>query len=185
MTRRTVVSACRLLPAPRSTLRRRFGRTATGRRPPPEPRPRPLLPSSAVTKSSSVSSTLPVGVVLPRQPFAAGIDVERAFRDLGHWIPFAWLSMETTRSRRPLKTSARSGMKVLRSVERFDRRPLTDAGGVRGRLRLDFAHGVDQFDRPRAIADPPAGHGIGLGHAVHSQCTVVTAPARPGRGLRT
>ena len=36
-------------------------------------------------------------------------------------------------------------------------------------LALDHVHRLDQLWRPGGVADPPAGHRIGLGDAVHRQ----------------
>src|SRR6202011_2753763 len=51
---------------------------------------------------------------------------------------------------------------ILRTVQRFDRGPLRDRRRVRGRLRLDRRHRLDQLRRPAGIADAPAGHAIGF-----------------------
>ena len=40
-------------------------------------------------------------------------------------------------------------------------------------MRLHFAHRLDQRHRARSIADPPAGHRIGLGHAIDGQGPVI------------
>ena len=49
-------------------------------------------------------------------------------------------------------------------------------------MRLHRAHGADQFDRTRAIADAPAGHGIGLADAVHGQGAILQARLDLRRG---
>ena len=72
------------------------------------------------------------------------------------------------------------GDEVLRPVERLDRRPLRHRSRVRGRLRLDHRHRLDQRLGPAGIADAPAGHAIGLGDAVHRQRALV----QPGLDLR-
>ena len=56
--------------------------------------------------------------------------------------------------------------KILRAVQRLDRGCLADRRGVGRGLGLDDNHRLDQFDRARAVAEPPAGHRIGLGDAV-------------------
>src|SRR6266542_1805926 len=60
-------------------------------------------------------------------------------------MPFAWLSIETTRSRRSLNTLLCFGMKSC------------------GPLSASTA----------ALADAPTGHAIGLRHAVHRERAVV------------
>ena len=40
-------------------------------------------------------------------------------------------------------------------------------------MRLEFRHRFDQWLRPAAIADAPAGHGVSLGYAIHGERTVV------------
>ena len=44
---------------------------------------------------------------------------------------------------------------------------------MRRRLRLEHVHGEDQLLRPGAVADPPAGHAVGLRAAVQRQRPVV------------
>ena len=51
-------------------------------------------------------------------------------------------------------------------IQRRHGRRLGDRGGIGGALRLDLFHGLDQRFRAPGIADAPAGHGVGLGHAV-------------------
>ena len=84
-------------------------------------------------------------------------------------MPRAWLSIDTTRSRRPWKIALFLCDEVLRPVQRLDRSPLRDGAGARGLLALDHVHRLDQLDRAGRIADAPAGHGIGFRHAVHGQ----------------
>ena len=58
----------------------------------------------------------------------------------------------------------------------LQRRPggrLRDGGGIGGALGLDLFHGVDEFQGAGGIADAPAGHGIGLGHAVEDDGLVM------------
>ena len=62
---------------------------------------------------------------------------------------------------------------ILRPGQRLDRRRLADRARVGGRVRLDRAHRLDQRLGSAAIADPPAGHAIGLRDAVDGQGAVV------------
>ena len=62
---------------------------------------------------------------------------------------------------------------ILRPGQRLDRRRLADRARVGGRVRLDRAHRLDQRLRAAAIADPPAGHAIGLRDAVDRQGALV------------
>src|SRR6516165_11409548 len=64
---------------------------------------------------------------------------------------------------------------ILWSVNGLDRRRLADRARVGGRVRLDRTHRLDQLLRPYAIADAPAGHAIGLRHAVDGQRSFVKA----------
>ena len=74
------------------------------------------------------------------------------------------------------------GHEVLRPLERRDRCRLADRAGVGRALRLDLGHRADQLGRAAGIADPPAGHGIGLGDAVHGEAAI--AQPRLERGGR-
>ncbi|MCY1296504.1 hypothetical protein D9M70_458930 [compost metagenome] len=74
------------------------------------------------------------------------------------------------------------GDEVLRAVQRLDGRPLRDRGGARGLLTLDHVHGLDELKRTGSVADAPAGHGIGLGDAVHRQRAVIKAGLDFDRG---
>src|SRR5262249_35516721 len=58
---------------------------------------------------------------------------------------------------------------VLRPLERLDPGPLRDRRRVGGRLRLQRAHRLDELLRSGGVAEPPAGHAIGLRHAVQGQ----------------
>ena len=60
-------------------------------------------------------------------------------------------------------------MKSCGPVQRLDRRRLADRARIGGRLRLQRRHRLDQLGRAAGIADAPAGHAIGLGHAVQGQ----------------
>ena len=73
------------------------------------------------------------------------------------------------------------GDEIGRAVERRHRRRLADRAGVRGALALHRDHGVDQLLRAGRIADAPAGHAVGLGHAVHGQRAVVEPGLDLGR----
>ncbi len=52
-----------------------------------------------------------------------------------------------------------------------------------GGLPLNFLHRRHQRFRPCAVADPPTGHRIGLGNAVHGQCALVQFRNHRGEGL--
>jgi predicted AAA+ superfamily ATPase len=65
----------------------------------------------------------------------------------------------------------------LVAVEGRLRRHLGDGGGVGGALGLDVVHGGDDVRRAGAVADAPAGHGVGLGHAVEHHGAVVQVRA--------
>src|SRR6266481_3832122 len=82
--------------------------------------------------------------------------------------------MSTTRSRRSLKLWLWTGMKSC-GPQRLDRRRLADRARVSGRIRLDRPHRLDQRLGAAAIADPPAGHAIGLRDAVDGQSALVEA----------
>ena len=64
---------------------------------------------------------------------------------------------------------AADGDEVLRPGQRLDRGPLRDRAGARGLLALHHVHRLDELRRAGGVADAPAGHRIGLGHAVHGQ----------------
>ena len=55
---------------------------------------------------------------------------------------------------------------VLGAVVGLEAGLLGDGAGVRGRVALDLGHAVDDVGRSGGEADPPAGHGVGLRHAV-------------------
>jgi len=59
---------------------------------------------------------------------------------------------------------------------------LRDRARVRGRLRLELGHRLDQPRRAAGIADPPAGHRIGLRAAVDGQRALEQLGARLGDG---
>ena len=62
---------------------------------------------------------------------------------------------------------------VLRTGKRLDRRPLGDGTGARRLLALQHVHRLDERVGSRAVADAPAGHRVGFGHAIHRQCALV------------
>lgn len=55
---------------------------------------------------------------------------------------------------------------ALVAGERGGRGGLADRRGAGRDLRLQLVDGADQLRRARAVADPPAGHGVGLGDAI-------------------
>ena len=87
----------------------------------------------------------------------------------GTRCPCAWFSIETTRSRRWRKISAFFGMKSCGPVSASSAAYCEIERRVGGRLRLDRRHRLDERLRAAAIADAPAGHGIGLRHAVDGE----------------
>ena len=62
---------------------------------------------------------------------------------------------------------------ALVAIERLQRCALGDAGGVGRGLTLNGVHGGDQFLGAAAVAQTPAGHGIGLGHTVNGDGAIV------------
>ena len=50
---------------------------------------------------------------------------------------------------------------------------LGDGGGIGGALRLDLFHCLDDVRRATRVTDAPAGHGVGLGHAVEHEGAVI------------
>ena len=57
--------------------------------------------------------------------------------------------------------------RVFRPFQRRQGGRLRDGGGIGSGLALQLVHGVDKLHRRAAEADAPAGHGIGLGAAIH------------------
>ena len=128
----------------------------------------PSASSSSVTKSSSLTSFLPVERGLADGAGAGRIDVEGAFRRRA--VDAVGLVEHRHHEVAPLlEDLVVLGDEVLRPVQRLDRRPLRDRRRVGGRLRLDHRHRLDQRLRPAGIADAPAGHAIGLGAAVDGE----------------
>jgi len=72
------------------------------------------------------------------------------------------LSMDTTRSRRPLEQFLEARNEILAAVQGLDAGPLRDRAGIGGGLGLQLGHRLDQGFGTGAIADAPARHGIGL-----------------------
>ena len=69
---------------------------------------------------------------------------------------------------------------LLRAFERRQRRVLADAARVRGFLALQVGHRRGHVGRREGPADSPAGHGVGLAHAVDDDRPLLQA--RPHRG---
>ncbi len=65
----------------------------------------------AIAKSSSVLSSTPLAVLRPNNFFNWGIIHKTLLQVVGLQLPFAWLSMLTTKSRRSWKTSLCFGIK--------------------------------------------------------------------------
>ena len=61
----------------------------------------------------------------------------------------------------------------MRTIQRFDCRPLADRIHAGGALRLQLDDVANQLLRPAGIAQPETRHGVGLGHAIHRQRAVV------------
>ena len=171
--RRSAGCAGRPPPAPRSGSRRRCGKPGRGRTAAP-----------CTTATPSVFQQLGDEVLVGGDRLAASAPSCRSCRRRtdrrrtrlpasGIRCPRAWLSIETTRSRRSLNTSLCFGMKSCGPLSASTAAHCDDRGRVRGRLRLDHRHRLDQRLRPAGIADAPAGHAIGLGHAVHGQRALV------------
>ena len=62
---------------------------------------------------------------------------------------------------------------ALVAVERFLGRHLRDGGRIGRALGLDIGHRLDEPCRTRGVADPPAGHRVGLGNPVQYHGAVV------------
>ena len=121
-----------------------------------------------------------LGRGLADQPLAGRIDVERALRLRA--LEALGLVQHRHHEIAPLHERlvvARD--EVLRTVQRLHARPLRDRGRVGGRLRLQLAHRLDQQLRAGGIAEPPAGHAVGLGEAVQGQRALVQAGLDLGR----
>ncbi len=182
--RRNAGCVGRLLPTARSMSRRKCGRRARARMRRHAPRRRlrpPAIPRRNRRPSQSFCRTAP-----SCRSICGSKDRHRT--RLPAWdirCRCAWLSIDTTRSRRSSKTFWNFGMKSCGAVQRFDARPLRDRRRIGHRLRLQLRHRLDERLGAAAIADAPAGHRIGLRHAVHRQRAVHKGAARPGRWWRT
>ena len=58
---------------------------------------------------------------------------------------------------------------MLRAGQRLDGGPLGDRAGAGRLLPLQHVHRLDERFGTGRVADPPAGHRIGLRYAVHGQ----------------
>ena len=159
-----------LLAAARSRSRRRSGNRDPCRRRRRGPRRRLRSRAGSGRSPRCLASTVAARRAPADRAGAARIDVERALRADGSAAPAPGSACSTTRSRRCAEDRgcARPGSPAV-PFERRDRRRLADRARVGGALRLDLGHRPDQLGRAAGIADPPAGHGIGLGDAVHRQ----------------
>ena len=81
--------------------------------------------------------------------------------------PGILFSRSTMYFRRLSNSAFITGREVLGPAERLERGLLRDGRGVRRALALDVGHGRDDVLGAGREADAPAGHGVGLGHAVH------------------
>src|SRR6516164_6447290 len=105
---------------------------------------------------------------LADQTRAGRIDVERALRRRA--LDAFRLVQHGDDEIAPLFEALRALLQeILRPVQRLDAGPLADARGVRRGLRLQRRHRLDETLRPRAIADAPPRHGVGLRDAVHGE----------------
>ena len=105
-----------------------------------------------------------------------GIDVERPLRRRAA-DPRNRVQQPHHQIAPPLERGVALGQEILRTVQRRHRRRLRDRTGVGRGLRLQLGHRLDEPQRPAGIADPPAGHRIGLGTAVHRHRPVVQVRA--------
>ena len=103
----------------------------------------------------------------------------------GTSMPFAWFSIETTRSRRSWKAFTNFGMKscgpVSASVAAHC--AIVQAPDVCWPWIITIAS-TSGFG-PGAVADAPAGHRIGLRHAVHGERALVELRLDLARSSRT
>src|SRR5689334_9817007 len=113
----------------------------------PSPKAEPCTAATPSASRSSLTKSSSVAIVLP----------------LGAVLPIAPL----------LEGLLEAGQMVLRAVQGLDRRPLRDGRGAGRLLALQRVHRLDQLDRAGGVADAPAGHRIGLRHAVHGQRALV------------
>src|SRR5699024_11144804 len=67
---------------------------------------------------------------------------------------------------------AHVGNAALVAVERGFGRFLRNGGSTGGGLGLHLGHGFDDMFRAGSETDAPAGHGVGLGYAVHDHGAV-------------
>ena len=108
----------------------------------------PSASSSSVTKSSSVWSFLPDGVVLPMAP--AQTDRRRTrLPAVGQSMPLAWFSIATTRSRRSLNILLFASMNPCGPFRASTAAHCEIGRRIRCRLRLDRCHRLDQLHRAR------------------------------------
>ena len=61
----------------------------------------------------------------------------------------------------------------LVAVQGGDKSVLSEGEGAAGGLGLDLGHALDDVGRAGGVADPPAGHGVGLGASVEGDGVVV------------
>ena len=94
-----------------------------------------------------------------------GEEIERALRlEAGHALDRGQPHQAVVAA--PLELGDHLLDLVLGAVVGLEGGLLGDRAGVRGRVALDLGHAVDDLGRPGGETDPPAGHRIGLGHAV-------------------
>ena len=145
---------------PRSS--RRSSRSTCGRGPRPTARTRPRARhatcSSVSRRSTNVSESRPVDVI-------CGKGVERA----------AWLERRRPRAFRPSTSMRRRRSysatirwtSALAARQRLERRVLGRRGSRHDPVLVDLDDALEDPGRRAQEADPPAGHGVGLGEAAH------------------
>lgn len=123
-----------------------------------------------------------VGAATADQGRAVGIEIEGA---LGRLAGEAGnLAQQLQSAVAPnLEFERPRAKKVLGTFQSGNGRGLRDGRRVRRALALHGRHGADQRFRPAGIADPPAGHGIGLRYPVHCQRTVLQPRLDAGDGM--
>ena len=107
----------------------------------------------------------PAADVAPEEAFDVRVDVEGAL-GLGDGHALDLPQHPDHRAAAPVEGLAHLLDDALVSGQRGDRRPLGDVGDVGGGVRLHVRGGLHGVGRAVHPAHAPAGHGVGLGHAV-------------------